>query len=78
MITRRETKEEKIYAYRYIYVTHRGRYYTLRNKTEREREKNKYHCAKTKITKNAMRDREYVVGDLFDDWKTNFMRFRKF
>lgn len=76
MITRRETKEEKIYAYRYIYVTHRGRYYTLRNKTERE--KNKYHCAKTKITKNAMRDREYVVGDLFDDWKTNFMRFRKF
>ena len=53
-------------------------YGTKQRERERAREKNKYHCAKTKITKNAIRNREYVVGDIRNAWKTNFMRFREF
>jgi hypothetical protein len=51
------TKKEK----RKIYVTYSGWYHTLRKKNHKKR-KDKYHCAKTKAIKNAIR--EIKIGDV--------------
>ncbi len=43
----------------YIYVTYSGRY-----RTQRRKRKKKYHCAKTKATKNAIREIKYGMCDI--------------